>query len=102
MPWFIKTERFTKKTLKLNPEKRKQFITQHKLWVKGLTDLGNKVSSGYLVDQNKIPGGGGFLVIEANSYQEAIGIIKQDPIILNGLVDWELHEWVPLIGKLIN
>ena len=40
------------------------------------TAHGRKISSGYLVDKNKIPGGGGVLIFEADSYEEAMKLIQ--------------------------
>tara|TARA_Y100001968_G_scaffold331780_1_gene387649 strand:+ start:2692 stop:3000 length:309 start_codon:yes stop_codon:yes gene_type:complete len=102
MSWFIKTEQFTSKTLKLPLDKRRVFVKKHKEWVKELHAHGRKVSSGYLVDKNKKPGGGGVLIIEANSYEEAMTIIKKDPIIMEDLVTWQVQEWVPVFGHLID
>lgn len=98
MPWFIKIEKFTPKTLELSVEDRKVFIDQHKSWVKKLKAMGKRISSGYLVDQNKTPGGGGVLIIKADSYEQAISIVHQDPMISKGLVTWELQEWIPIAG----
>ena len=99
MPWFIKTESFTKETLKLLPAKRQEILLKHKDWVKSLKDLGGKITSGYLVNENKIPGGGGLLIVEAESFSEAKFLIEQDPMIVYGLVNWELHEWIPIFGE---
>ncbi|WP_320663773.1 YciI family protein [Prochlorococcus sp. MIT 1223] len=101
MPWFIKTERFTQATLNLSSKKRSQFLAEHKSWIKNMQTQGKRIISGYLVNQKKEPGGGGLLVIEAESYQDAIHIIEQDPMIKNNLVKWTLQEWV-LIENAFN
>ncbi len=100
MPLFVKTERFTDKTLKLMPSERQEFLAKHKLWVKSLRASGKKLSSGYLVNQKNEPGGGGLLVIEATSFAEAKSLIQKDPMIANNLVSWELHEWISVTGNL--
>ena len=102
MSWFIKTEQFTEGTLNLPAKDRAFFLDQHISWVKGLSARGIKISSGYLVNEQKKPGGGGLLVLEANSYNEAMDIINKDPMIINDLVKWNLKEWIPVSGKLIN
>ncbi len=99
MPWYIKTEHFTSETIKLDQEVRMKYINEHYSWVLKLKDLGITVSSGYLVDKNGAPGGGGLLMIEADSFQKAKSIIERDPIILAGLVTWKLQEWVPVSGR---
>ena len=60
------------------------------------------ISSGYLINQNHEPGGGGMLIIEANCFEEAKNLITQDPMIKNQLVKWNLHEWIPVVGNLLD
>ena len=102
MPLFIKTERFTEKALKLSPEKRQNHINEHCYWVEKLNKSGIKICSGYLVNEKRLPGGGGMLVIEAKSFIEAQSFIKQDPMIISDLVNWNLQEWIPVVGILMN
>tara|TARA_Y100001968_G_C19427644_1_gene755253 strand:+ start:1639 stop:1950 length:312 start_codon:yes stop_codon:yes gene_type:complete len=102
MPWFVKTENFTKETLQLLPEKRQVFIAQHKKWVASLKRKGRNISSGYLIDENKLPGGGGLLMIEAKNFAAAKKLILKDPMIVYGLVAWEIHEWIPIIDDWVN
>ncbi|KGG14722.1 MULTISPECIES: YciI family protein [unclassified Prochlorococcus] len=102
MPLFIKTEKFKKETLDLIPEKRSQFIQAHMRWAAKLKDTGKKVASGYLINDLGHPGGGGFLILEANDFNEAKLIVMNDPMIKNHLVEWEIHQWVPVIGELLN
>ena len=102
MSWFIKTERFKSATLRLSKEERKIFLTRHKDWVIKLNKQGKKIISGYLVDEKQLPGGGGLLIVEATSYEEAMSLIKEDPMIVFDLVTWELQEWVPVVGQLMS
>ena len=105
MPIFIKTEKFKNKTLKLSNIERKKFLLLHKEWVKNINQYGHDIHSGYLINENKIPGGGGLLIIEAKDYLTAKKIIEEDPMIKNELVTWELQEWIPINGsqpKLFN
>ena len=96
MRCFIKTERFTEETFKLSNEERKIFLLKHKKWIAKLHSKGINASSGYLVNKNNQPGGGGLLIIYSYSYDEAMKIVKQDPMIENNLVTWELNEWIPV------
>ncbi len=98
MPWFIKQEQFTKETLSLSAKQRHVFLDMHKSWVAKLINSGTNVTSGYLVNEKKQPGGGGFLIIEATSYSEALALIQEDPIIKNDLVTWNLQEWIPIVN----
>ena len=96
MPIFIKTEKFKDTTLKLSNNERKRFLLMHKEWVKKISQSGHYIHSGYLINENKIPGGGGLLIFEAQDYSTAKKIIEQDPMIKNKLVIWELQEWIPI------
>ena len=99
MPIFIKTEKFKEKTLELSTSERKKFLLMHKEWVKDISKSGHYIHSGYLINEKKIPGGGGLLIIEARDYLTAKKIIEEDPMIKNKLVIWELQEWIPINGS---
>ena len=101
MPWFIKTERFTAQTLTLLPEQRQTYLAAHHEWIKALRSAGVKVSSGFLVDAEQRPGGGGLLVLQADSFEAAKRLVEQDPMIVEGLVKWDLQQWIPVCGELI-
>ncbi len=102
MPYFIKTEKFNNNAEKLLPKIRKQYLMEHKKWVKSLESKGIFISSGYLVDANQKPGGGGLLIFKAESYDAAIILIREDPMITNKLVEWDLKEWVHVTGGILN
>ena len=102
MKLFIKTERFKAKTLLLPLQDKEKYIHAHKIWVNQLKDKGFKISSGYLIDKDGRPGGGGLMMLEAITFQQAKSIILKDPIIMAGLVNWELNEWIYASGSLIN
>ena len=99
MPIFIKTEKFKEKTLELSTIERKKFLLMHKEWVKDITKLGHYIHSGYLINEKKMPGGGGLLILEAKDYLTAKKIIENDPMIKNNLVIWDLQEWIPIDGS---
>ena len=99
MPIFIKTEKFKDKTLELSNIERKKFLLMHKEWVKGISKLGTYIHSGYLINEKKMPGGGGLLILEAKDYLTAKKMIENDPMIKNELVIWELQEWIPIDGN---
>ena len=98
MPLFIKTEKFKDKTLALSHSERKIFLSMHKDWVRNVSQSGQYILSGYLVNNNKEKGGGGLLIIEAKDYESARELIKMDPMIKNELVTWELQEWILIKG----
>ena len=99
MPIFIKTEKFKVKTLELSNIERKKFLLMHKEWVKDISNAGHYIHSGYLINEKKIPGGGGLLILEAKDYLTAKKIIENDPMIKNNLVFWDLQEWIPIDGS---
>jgi len=67
---------------------------EHIDWIKKLKKEGVNIKSGFLVDELNRPGDGGLLILEMNNYKNALKIIKNDPMIKNGLVEWKLNEWV--------
>ena len=95
MPIFVKTEIIKKEFITDNKLKKK-FVDKHILWIKKLKKAGIKVKSGFLVNEIKKPGAGGLLTIEAETYQEALKIVKEDPMIKNKIVDWKLSEWIDI------
>ena len=99
MPIFIKTEKFKDKTLELSKSEKKKFLLMHTEWVKGISKLGTYIHSGYLINEKKMPGGGGLLILEAKDYLTAKKMIENDPMIKNELVIWELQEWIPIDGN---
>ena len=95
MPLFVKTE-FIKKKYLSNLNLRDKIIQEHISWVKKLKTKGVSINSGYLIDYLKKPGGGGLLIIECKNYSLAEKIIKSDPMVINNIVDWKLHEWIDI------
>ena len=102
MPIFIKTEKFKRETLELSIAERQSFLLMHKKWVKKISQSGFYIYSGYLINENKIPGGGGLLIFEANDYSTAKKILENDPMIKNELVIWDLQEWISIDGSQPN
>ena len=98
MPWFIKTETFTPETVALPLEQRRPYLEAHRNWVDQQVQNGRRIRSGFLVDEQRRPGGGGLLIFEAESYSEALAWVQNDPMIRAGLVRWQLQEWIPVSG----
>ena len=93
MPIFIKTEVIKKKYL-IQEELRTNVIKEHIKWIEKLKEKGVNIKSGFLVDEFKQPGAGGLLIIEMKTYEDALKIIINDPMIKNNLVEWKLNEWI--------
>ena len=99
MAIFIKTENFKEKTSELSNIERKKFLLMHKEWVKDIANSGHYIRSGYLINEKKMPGGGGLLILEAKDYLTAKKIIENDPMIQHDLVNWDLQEWISIDGS---
>jgi uncharacterized protein YciI len=98
VPLFIKHETFTAATAALSVDQRRHHLDAHRHWVRQRQSAGCSISSGFLVDGEGQPGGGGLLVLEAESYAQALALVQQDPMVARGLVDWTLQEWRPVAG----
>ena len=96
--WFVKTETF--KSGKPFPE-IKPHLAAHKEWVAALRASGDwEITSGYRVDEDDRPGGGGLMLFRAADYASAAELVNQDPLVANGCVDWELHRWIAEVGDI--
>ena len=93
MPFFVKTE-IIKKEYLINNDLKLKVIKEHNNWIKKLKKDGINIKSGFLVNEYKRPGAGGLLILEINNYENALKIMKNDPMIKNDLVEWKLNEWV--------
>ena len=65
-----------------------RFVPAHKEYVLGLNARGRKASTGYWADL-----GGGMMLFEAANLEDARAVVALDPLVQNGCVSWELHEW---------
>ena len=95
MPWFVKQETFLRPYAAMKPH-----LEAHHRWVEDLRRTGVVISSGYLVDGQGRPGGGGLLLLEAPSYAEAEELVRGDPMVRSGGVEWRLQQWRPAVGDL--
>ncbi|NEO86637.1 MAG: hypothetical protein F6J87_20620 [Spirulina sp. SIO3F2] len=83
MPWFAKIEKGI-----VDKATFDQYVPAHCQYVKQLIEQGHQARTGYWAEK-----GGGMLLFEADSLQEAQTIVENDPLIQNGCVTYELHEW---------
>lgn len=95
MAWFIKTETFRRPAGELQ-----EALAAHRCWVEGLRASGVNICSGYRVDSDGRPGGGGLLLLQASDHASAEALVRQDPMLLSGGVDWQLHRWIAVSGDL--
>ena len=95
MPIFIKTE-IIKKEYLIQKDIRKKVINEHIQWIENLKRKGINIKSGFLVNELKQPGDGGLLILDIETYQDALEIMKKDPMIKNNIVEWKLSEWIDI------
>jgi uncharacterized protein YciI len=83
MPWFVKIEEGI-----VDKSEFDQHVPAHKAYVQDLIAKGHKAKSGYWAAR-----GGGMLLFEASSMDEARDIVERDPLVQNHCVKYILHEW---------
>lgn len=97
LAWYVKTESFKKG----KPfSEIKPHLEAHKQWVAELRDSGAMIASGYRVDENGKPGGGGLMLFDAPSHAEAESFVLQDPLVSNNCVDYVVNGWIADVGNL--
>ena len=83
MPWFVKIENGIVDKFTFD-----QHIPAHHAYVRELIAKGHRARSGYWAAR-----GGGMMLFEATSMDEAKAIVAQDPLVQNGCVNYQLYEW---------
>ena len=83
MPIFVKIE-----TGIVNKSIFDRYVSAHKSYVRQLIAEGHQAKTGYWKEL-----GGGMLIFKADSIAQAQDIVNRDPLIINGCVKYELHEW---------
>ena len=95
MPIFIKTELIKEEYL-IQKDIKNKVINEHIQWIENLKRKGINIKSGFLVNELKKPGDGGLLILDIETYNDALEIIKDDPMIKNNIVEWKLNEWIDI------
>jgi uncharacterized protein YciI len=87
MPWFVKIEKgiVEKSVFDL-------YVPAHIAYVKELISKGHNAKSGYWQRR-----GGGMLLFEAASREEAEAIVAADPLVQNHCVVYELYQWCVVV-----
>jgi uncharacterized protein YciI len=83
MPWFVKIEKGI-----VNKEVFDLYVDQHIDYVQGLVKNGHQAKTGYWAEL-----GGGMMIFHAENRDEAEAIVKNDPLVQNNCVEFELHQW---------
>lgn len=87
MAWFVKIESGI-----VDKSTFDQFVPAHVAYVKALIAQGHQARTGYWRER-----GGGMLLFQATSLDEAKAIVQADPLVQNGCVTYELHEWCVVV-----
>ncbi len=83
MSWFVKIEEG-----KVDKSTFDQYVPAHKAYVQELIAKGHQAKTGYWQQR-----GGGMMLFEAASMDEAEAIVAADPLVQSGCVNYQLYEW---------
>ena len=83
MPWFVKLEEGI-----VDKPSFDRHVPAHRAYVRALIAKGHRARTGYWAGY-----GGGMLLFEAASMDEAAAIVAQDPLVQHRCVTYKLHEW---------
>ncbi|MEB3293324.1 MAG: YciI family protein [Synechococcales bacterium] len=83
MAWFVKIEEGI-----VDKATFDQYVPAHTDFVKDLVKKGHQARTGYWAQR-----GGGMLLFQADSMEQAKSIIEKDPLIINHCVNYKLYEW---------
>lgn len=83
MPWFVKIEEGI-----VDKATFDQYVPAHKAFVQDLITKGHQARTSYWAQY-----GGGMLLFQADSMDQAKAIVAQDPLIQNNCVHYKLYEW---------
>ena len=83
MSWFVKIEEG-----KVDKSTFDQYLPAHKAYVQELIAKGHQAKTGYWAQR-----GGGMMLFEAASMDEAEAIVAADPLVQSGCVSYQLYEW---------
>jgi uncharacterized protein YciI len=72
----------------ISPERSQQFRPQHLEFLTKGREEGWVFANGKFVD-----GSGGLVIYAAESIDEALGRVKQDPFVREGARGYAIHEW---------
>jgi uncharacterized protein YciI len=95
--WFVKTETFCRPFPEVKPH-----LEAHREWVVDYRAARgpSSMTSGYRLDENGKPGGGGLMIFRAADHAAAVAVVQCDPLVANGCVDYAVNEWVSEVGGL--
>jgi uncharacterized protein YciI len=83
MPWFVKIEEGI-----VDKATFDRYVPDHKAYVQELIAKGHKAKTGYWHRR-----GGGMLLFEAESMEQARSLVAEDPLVKNGCVKYDVYQW---------
>ncbi len=83
MPWFVKIEEGI-----VDKPTFDQYVPAHKAYVQELIAKGHKAKTGYWHRR-----GGGMLLFEAESMEQARSLVAEDPLVKHGCVKYDVYQW---------
>ncbi|MFD1361096.1 YciI family protein [Lentibacillus salinarum] len=69
-------------------EKSRKYRPQHLAFLKQMRQEKKILMNGKFTD-----GSGGLVIYVADSFDQAVSYLQEDPYIKEGARDWEIHEW---------
>lgn len=88
MTWFVKIEKGI-----VSKEIFDKYVDDHITYVNQLIIDGHEAKTGYWAEL-----GGGMMIFTADSRDEAEFIVRNDPLVKSGCVEYELHQWQIVAG----
>ena len=92
---FVALSRLTAPGTDLRPQ-----LAAHLAFMIGLEQRGVLFASGPFYSPDGVPNGAGMSIVRAATLAEAHAILADDPFVVSGLRELELHEWHILEGSL--
>jgi uncharacterized protein YciI len=91
----VRTEQFCQPFPVVKPH-----LEAHRQWVTAQREAGYPVTSGYRVDAEGRPGGGGLMLFRAASHEAAVAFVAEDPLVANRCVDYQVNRWIAEVGDI--
>jgi uncharacterized protein YciI len=92
MAWFVKIEEGL-----VDKNTFDRYVPAHKAYVEKLIAQGHQASTGYWGQR-----GGGMMLFQAHSMEEARTIVEQDPLVINACVTYHLYEWKVVLSGVLD
>lgn len=78
----------------MSPEKSQQYRPEHLAFLEKHRNEGRIFANGKFSD-----GSGGLVIYLAESVEEVLELVRQDPYVVEGARGYEIHEWEVVLGQ---